>query len=56
MGKYLVRKTYKYTEDVEVEAKSRGEACDKAQEAEGDRNHDDYLYNCEVVKELEVRP
>jgi hypothetical protein len=46
---YTVRKIYHYTETVEVEAESEREAKDKASIMEGDRNFDDYLYDCEVT-------
>jgi hypothetical protein len=53
MPRYLVRKIYKHTVEVEVEAENESEAKDRAQEMDGDRNHDDYLYDCEVIKKLE---
>jgi hypothetical protein len=53
MPRYLVRKVYKYSEEVEVTAEDEREAKDRAQEMEGDRNCDDYLYDCEVIKKLE---
>lgn len=53
MTTYTVRKIYHYTETVEVEADSEREAKDKAMTMEGERNHDDHLYDCEVVGERE---
>jgi hypothetical protein len=50
---YTVKKIYHYTETVEVEASSEREAKDKATGMEGDRNHDDHLYDCEVVGQRE---
>lgn len=46
---YTVKKIYQFTETVEVEANNEREAKDKATTMEGDRNHDDHLYDCEVV-------
>ena len=51
---YTVKKIYKYSEEVEVEAASESEAKDKAQQVDGERNHDDYLYDCEVINEREA--
>lgn len=48
--KYKVSKIYKYTEEVIVEAESDPEACDKAMYVEGERNHDDRLYDCVVIR------
>jgi hypothetical protein len=47
---YTVKKIYKYSEEVEVEAASEREAKDKAEQADGQRNHDDYLYDCEIIR------
>ena len=47
--KYTVKKTYKYTEEVEVEAESEGEAKDLAMTIDGERNHDDWLFDCEII-------
>lgn len=52
MMKYMIRKIYQYTEDIEVEAESVREAKDKATSMEGDRNYDDHLYDCEVISEI----
>ena len=49
MNKYIVRKTYQYTEDVEVAANSEKEALRFADTTTGERNYDDHLYDCEVV-------
>jgi hypothetical protein len=49
MPKYTVKKIYQYTETVEVEADSEREAKDIADVTEGERNHDDHLYDCKVV-------
>ena len=49
--KYLVRKIYQYTCEVEVEAESEKEACDLATHLDGDRIHDDYLYDC-IAREI----
>ena len=47
--KYCVKKTFKYTEYVEVEASSEARAKEIAIETDGERNEDDYLYDCEVI-------
>lgn len=47
--KYKVKKTFKYTEEVEVEADSESEAKDLAMEIDGDRNNDDWLFDCEIT-------
>lgn len=47
---YTVKKIYKYSEEVEVEAASESEAKDKAEQADGQRNDDDYLYDCEIIR------
>lgn len=52
MPTYIVRNIYKYTVDVEVEANSISEAKDAALYQEGIRNHDDYLYDCEIISEI----
>lgn len=51
---YTVKKIYKYSEEVQVEAANEREAKDKATSVEGERNHDDYLFDCEVIGEREV--
>ena len=53
MPTYVVKKTFKYTETVEVTANSCLEAEDLAQHASGDRNYDDYLDSCQVVETKE---
>jgi len=53
MPRYLVRKVYKYSEEVEVEAKDESEAKDEAQHKEGERIYDDHLYDCEIIKKME---
>lgn len=48
--KYKIKKTFKYTEYVEVEATSESKAIDIAQEVEVERNEDDWLYyDVEVI-------
>ena len=47
--KYTVKKTFKYTEEVEVEADSESEAKDLAIEMDGWRNNDDLLFDCEII-------
>ncbi len=51
MPTYKIRKTWKYTEIVEVEADSREEALEKSNSMDGERNHDDALYDAEVIGE-----
>lgn len=51
--KYLVRKVYKYTELVEVEAICRSDALDLANITEGDVQNDDWLYDAEILEEIE---
>ena len=46
---YIVRKIYKYSEEVEVIAENETEAKDKAMTVDGKRIHDDTLWDCEVV-------
>lgn len=48
---YTIRKTYKYTEIVEVEAESRSEALDIANMEQGELQNDDYLYDAEIIGE-----
>lgn len=50
---YKVRKVYKYTEIVEVEATSEKEALDLACIVEGQSQNDDWLYDTEVICEWE---
>ena len=47
---YTVKKIYKYTEIVEVEAESERQALDLANITEGDVQNDDWLYDAEVIK------
>ncbi len=54
MKKYTIEKIYKYTVTVEVIAESSREAKRIADTEDGERNHDDYLYDCEVVSEEEI--
>lgn len=44
-----VRKTYKYTEIVEVNADNYAEALDLANATEGELQGDDWLYDAEVI-------
>jgi hypothetical protein len=53
MATYRVKKTFKYTEEVEVEAESVTDAKNKAMEVDGELNNDDYLYDCEVISVAE---
>lgn len=55
MARYLVKRVYKYTVNVVVEAESERAAKDAAEQSDddGERNHDDYLYDCEVERQLE---
>ena len=48
--KFTVRKIYKYTVDVEVEAADEQEAQDLALCEDGERNEDDWLYDWEIVR------
>lgn len=50
MATYIVTKTYKHTETVTVEANSKKEAEDAAERVEGERNEDDWLYDCSARK------
>jgi len=50
MKPWIVTKTYKYTETVEVEAETAEEACSLADSLEGQRNHDDWHFDS-VAKE-----
>jgi len=56
MKTYTVKKIYKYSEIVKVEADSVREAKDLACGMEGDRRYDDYLYDCDVIDEQEIEP
>lgn len=51
MPKFLIKRTYKHTEEIEVEASDEYEAQELAQNMEFEQNHDDWLYS-EDVKEL----
>lgn len=48
--RYIVKKIYKYSEEVEVFSISREEAKRFALTVDGERNHDDYLYDTEVYE------
>ncbi len=48
--KYKVTQEWHYTVDVEVEADSEREAKDKANSMDGDRNHDDHLYDATATE------
>jgi len=50
MPEYRVLKYYRYTEELEVEAKDMIEAKSKALGMDGERNYDDYLYDCEATE------
>jgi hypothetical protein len=47
---YTIRKTFKYTEIVEVNADNYAEALDLANITEGDTQNDDWLYDAEIIK------
>lgn len=49
MALYKVKKIYTYSEEVEIEAESSQEASDKAMYEEGVRNHDDILWDVEII-------
>ena len=49
MSLYTVKNTYKYTTNVTVEAVSACEAKELAVGIDGEVNHDDWLYDSEVV-------
>lgn len=51
MPKFIVTKTYQYTEEVEVEAESAAAAKEAAMEQDGVRIHDDTLVDA-VVKRI----
>jgi len=50
--RFLIRKVYQYSEQVEVEATDESAAKNVAQTMEGERIYDDHLYDCEVIKRL----
>ena len=52
--KYIIKKTFKYTEEVEVYADSENEAKDLAMETDGERNNDDWLYDCEIIGSSDI--
>jgi hypothetical protein len=52
---YTIRKTFKYTEIVEVQAICRSEALELANITEGDTQNDDWLYDAEIIYEWEAR-
>jgi GTPase Era involved in 16S rRNA processing len=47
---YTIRKTFKYTEIVEVNADNYAEALELANYTDGDVQNDDWLYDAEVIK------
>ena len=47
---YTIRKTFKYTEIVEVNADNYAEALELANIADGDVQNDDWLYDAEIIK------
>ena len=51
MPKYLITRTYKHIEELEIEADSKDQALELAEDMEFDRNHDDLLYD-ERVEEI----
>jgi len=52
MTSYKVRRIWKYTDEVEVNATSPDEAIHIAEQmGEGERNEDDWLFDCEVMHE-----
>lgn len=51
--RYVVKKIFTYSEEVVVEAESRMEALYAAMYVDGDRNHDDSLYECKIVGEID---
>ena len=46
--KYLITNTIQYTETVLIEADNEDEARDKSYNIEGERYHDDELYDSEI--------
>lgn len=46
---YTVLKTFRYTETVEVEADTFSEARNLAMGVDGERNNDDWCFDCEVI-------
>jgi len=46
---YTIKKIFKYSETVEVQAESEEEAKDKSMPLNGDHNNDDHLYDCRVI-------
>lgn len=51
MPTFKITRTYKHTEEIEIEAVDKFEALENAQVLEFNRNHDDWLYS-EEVKEV----
>ncbi len=49
MPTYKIRQTWQYTVIVEVEADSNDEALHKSNDEDGERNHDDVLFDAEVI-------
>ena len=45
MKTFIIVRTYKHTEELEIEADSEEEAIALAEDAEFERNHDDWLYD-----------
>ena len=52
--RYIVKRTYKYTEEVEIYADSKESAEQLASSCDGERNHDDWLYDVEVYEPVGV--
>lgn len=51
---YKIRKTFKYTEIVEVQAICRSDALEIANYTDGDVQNDDWLYDAEIIHEWEA--
>lgn len=49
MALYTVKKIYTYSEEVQIEAESSKQAKDMAMYEEGERNHDDSLWDVEII-------
>jgi phage baseplate assembly protein gpV len=54
MKRYTVKKVYQHTETVVVMADSQIGAKDVATKTSGDRDCNDYLYDCEIADEDEI--
>lgn len=50
MKTFKIKRVYKYTEELEIEADSEEQAIALAENAEFDRNHDDWLYSETVLE------